>query len=78
MKKECRIPSDPMDEICPNTILNRKGTIISDAINKEIKISYNMCGIAGIVRFDKKPVNKDEVLKMMRVIKHRGPDDEGE
>ena len=36
-----------------------------------------MCGIAGIVRFDKKPVKKDEVLKMMRVIKHRGPDDEG-
>lgn len=36
-----------------------------------------MCGIAGIVRFDKKPVRKEEVLKMMRVIKHRGPDDEG-
>ena len=36
-----------------------------------------MCGIAGIVRFDRKPVKKDEVLKMMRVIKHRGPDDEG-
>ena len=36
-----------------------------------------MCGIAGIVRFDKKPVKKDEVLRMMKVIKHRGPDDEG-
>lgn len=37
-----------------------------------------MCGIAGIVRFGKKPVRKEEVLKMMEIIKHRGPDDEGE
>lgn len=36
-----------------------------------------MCGIAGIVRFDKKPVKQADVLKMMQVIKHRGPDDEG-
>ena len=36
-----------------------------------------MCGIAGIVRFGRNPVKKEEVLKMMQVIKHRGPDDEG-
>ena len=36
-----------------------------------------MCGIVGQVRFDKKPMNRGEVLKMMHVIKHRGPDDEG-
>lgn len=36
-----------------------------------------MCGIVGQIRFDKKPAKKDEVLKMMHVIKHRGPDDEG-
>lgn len=36
-----------------------------------------MCGIAGIVRFGKKPVQKEEVKRMMNVIKHRGPDDVG-
>ena len=36
-----------------------------------------MCGIAGIVRFDKKPVKKENIVKMLKVIKHRGPDDEG-
>lgn len=36
-----------------------------------------MCGIAGIVRFGKKPVQKEEMKRMMNVIKHRGPDDEG-
>ena len=41
------------------------------------KIITDMCGIVGQIRFDKKPVKKDKVLKMMRVIKHRGPDDEG-
>ena len=36
-----------------------------------------MCGIAGILRFDKQPVKKEMVQTMLRIIKHRGPDDEG-
>lgn len=36
-----------------------------------------MCGIAGIVRFDNKQVDKKLITSMMQVIKHRGPDDEG-
>ncbi len=36
-----------------------------------------MCGIVGIVRFEDKPIKKDELQTMMQVIKHRGPDDEG-
>jgi len=36
-----------------------------------------MCGIAGIVNFDNKKVNQDDIQGMMRTMKHRGPDDEG-
>ncbi|HKZ00977.1 MAG TPA: asparagine synthase (glutamine-hydrolyzing) [Pyrinomonadaceae bacterium] len=36
-----------------------------------------MCGIAGIVRADSKPVDKELVSQMCAAIKHRGPDDEG-
>jgi asparagine synthase (glutamine-hydrolysing) len=36
-----------------------------------------MCGIAGIINTDSKPVEEDQVRQMMRLIKHRGPDDEG-
>jgi asparagine synthase (glutamine-hydrolysing) len=36
-----------------------------------------MCGIAGIVHLDNSPVDPRIVKMMMRVIKHRGPDDEG-
>lgn len=36
-----------------------------------------MCGIVGIIRFDEKPIKKEELQTMMQVIKHRGPDDEG-
>lgn len=36
-----------------------------------------MCGIVGIIRFDKKPIKNEELQTMMQVIKHRGPDDEG-
>jgi len=36
-----------------------------------------MCGIAGIVRFDKKPIKKEFLTAMLQTIKHRGPDDEG-
>jgi asparagine synthase (glutamine-hydrolysing) len=36
-----------------------------------------MCGIAGIVNFDGKKVDKAELYQMMNAMKHRGPDDEG-
>ena len=36
-----------------------------------------MCGIAGVIRFDNKKVNKQDIAKMLQTIKHRGPDDEG-
>ena len=36
-----------------------------------------MCGIAGILRFDKRPVEVAALRAMTDVIIHRGPDDEG-
>jgi asparagine synthase (glutamine-hydrolysing) len=36
-----------------------------------------MCGIAGIVRWDNRPVREAEIRSMCRVMSHRGPDDEG-
>ncbi|MFC2081487.1 asparagine synthase (glutamine-hydrolyzing) [Bacteroidota bacterium] len=36
-----------------------------------------MCGICGIVHFDKTPVREDNIRLMMKTMKHRGPDDEG-
>src|SRR4030095_16296584 len=36
-----------------------------------------MCGIAGIVRSDGRPIDRDELRDMCRVMVHRGPDDEG-
>jgi asparagine synthase (glutamine-hydrolysing) len=36
-----------------------------------------MCGIAGIVDFDRKPVEPGLLLAMNQAIMHRGPDDEG-
>jgi asparagine synthase (glutamine-hydrolysing) len=36
-----------------------------------------MCGICGIVRFDGQSVTDRPIQQMMRVMKHRGPDDEG-
>ncbi|HEV8702644.1 MAG TPA: asparagine synthase (glutamine-hydrolyzing) [Candidatus Polarisedimenticolia bacterium] len=36
-----------------------------------------MCGIAGIVSLDGRPVDPREVRAMCRVMAHRGPDDEG-
>jgi len=36
-----------------------------------------MCGIAGIYNLDRKSVDMDVIKKMIKVIKHRGPDDEG-
>lgn len=36
-----------------------------------------MCGICGIIHFDNKLVQEAPLLKMMHIMKHRGPDDEG-
>jgi asparagine synthase (glutamine-hydrolysing) len=36
-----------------------------------------MCGIAGIVRFDGRPVHTEEIKRMTESIGHRGPDDHG-
>ena len=36
-----------------------------------------MCGICGIVNFDGQPVSDNSISKMMQLIKHRGPNDEG-
>jgi asparagine synthase (glutamine-hydrolysing) len=36
-----------------------------------------MCGIAGIVRSDGRPIHEEELRDMCRVMVHRGPDDEG-
>jgi len=36
-----------------------------------------MCGIAGIVRFDKKAVEERHLAEMCRLLHHRGPDDAG-
>jgi asparagine synthase (glutamine-hydrolysing) len=36
-----------------------------------------MCGIAGLVRFDGRPVLETDVRSMCRVMVHRGPDEEG-
>lgn len=36
-----------------------------------------MCGITGIYNLDEKPIVFQEIKKMNRVIKHRGPDNEG-
>jgi len=36
-----------------------------------------MCGIAGILRRDQGPVDREHVARMLEPIRHRGPDDEG-
>ena len=36
-----------------------------------------MCGIAGIVRWDGRPVAEDDIRVMCRSMVHRGPDEEG-
>jgi asparagine synthase (glutamine-hydrolysing) len=36
-----------------------------------------MCGICGIIRFDNQPAQEGQIREMMRIMKHRGPDDEG-
>ena len=36
-----------------------------------------MCGIAGIVRSDGAPVDRELVTRMNEAIRHRGPDEDG-
>jgi asparagine synthase (glutamine-hydrolysing) len=36
-----------------------------------------MCGICGITNFNNKPITDTDLNKMMKVMKHRGPDDDG-
>lgn len=36
-----------------------------------------MCGIVGVIRFDKEAVRKEQLQVMMQKIKHRGPNGEG-
>jgi len=36
-----------------------------------------MCGICGIINLDPQPVNETLISRMMQMMKHRGPDDEG-
>jgi len=36
-----------------------------------------MCGICGIINFDNQPVQEAHIRRMMQIMKHRGPDDEG-
>lgn len=36
-----------------------------------------MCGICGIINFNNQPVSEAPILQMMKIQKHRGPDDEG-
>ena len=36
-----------------------------------------MCGIAGIINFSNKKVLREEEIKTLMSIKHRGPDDQG-
>ncbi len=36
-----------------------------------------MCGICGIINYNNQPVHETPIRKMMAVMKHRGPDDEG-
>ncbi len=36
-----------------------------------------MCGICGILNFNGMPVQENSIRKMMNLLKHRGPDDEG-
>jgi asparagine synthase (glutamine-hydrolysing) len=36
-----------------------------------------MCGISGIINFNNQPVQELPIRKMMQIMKHRGPDDEG-
>ena len=33
-----------------------------------------MCGIAGILHFNKQPVNPEEILRVTNAMQHRGPD----
>lgn len=36
-----------------------------------------MCGVCGIINFDGRVVRNEQIQSMMKLMKHRGPDDEG-
>lgn len=36
-----------------------------------------MCGITGIINFNKKPISFKTLVKMTEIVRHRGPDDQG-
>jgi len=36
-----------------------------------------MCGICGIINFNQSPVEETSIKRMMQIMKHRGPDDDG-
>lgn len=36
-----------------------------------------MCGIAGILHFDGRPIDLELIVRMTRTLVHRGPDEEG-
>ena len=36
-----------------------------------------MCGICGIINYNKKPINESLLRRMNDLLEHRGPDDEG-
>jgi len=36
-----------------------------------------MCGIAGVLRLDGRPADREQALRMVRTLAHRGPDGEG-
>ncbi len=36
-----------------------------------------MCGICGIINFNKEKINREKISSMVKMMKHRGPDDDG-
>ena len=36
-----------------------------------------MCGICGIINFNREKINREKISSMVKMMKHRGPDDDG-
>ncbi len=43
----------------------------------DLVLTLNMCGIAGIIRFDDRPIERERLERMLGHIRHRGPDGSG-